>query len=954
MAEVKDNLLQLDKVVGDLNKRLDENIDKIDRLAVVYNKFSKESANAPSQYVNVLNDTKKAVDGVTKSTTDLTAIEKERIRIEKQLEQTTAKISIANEKNTQTLAAKKTELRALNSAYLQLSQREAESARRVQDLIARGKTATQTQRQYNEELRTAQREFDKYRAKVLEADKAVGRWNRTGERSIGFMRNLMGAFGVVGGVTLFATIARDIFQTTKELQSLDTALKQVSGSQEQFSRSQEFLRVVAEDFGIEINGLTKQFTQFYVSAKDKLSATQIEGIFRSISKAGSVMGLSVDSQNRAFTALNQMMSKGTIQAEELRGQLGEALPGAFGIMAKAMGTTEVGLAKLMKDGKLLANEVLPKFAEELEKVYGIQTIERVDTLASAQNRLSNEWTEFIRSLNEGSGVVSGFFKTIITEISETIKWWRKLNEATGNFKENFEKKTEQGFQQQLKALQNEADKTGVSLRNLAKVRQDLAVQERNDLYKNIKLRQERVNTLLSENPNSVLRGLSGVQDVIDSENKKIKELAKEYGYWNGVVKATNYILKNNKTNIEEVATATTGNTDATKKNTKAKKEQEIYQVGTVKWLNEQISKLKELNDTLSTSSDEYEVGVGAIKFYEQWLERLTGTAKKAKEELDGVSLDPSNDTPMTDIEGDRIKKEGDDLRAWYKDFRDSFQDDFWQNSGFSKIQFVIDNWDKLKESGVDTALAISEAFQEAFNTIANASQQNFDAEYSRLEQQKEVSMQFAGESAAAKEEIERQYETRKKEIQRREAEAQKRLAMFNIITNTAQAIMAAAPKVPLMIAMGAIGALQLAMVASQQIPQFWKGTDNAPEGLAWTQERGAEVITDSKGNVKTYGNNKGAQLTYLNKGDKVYKSHTDYINKELSKNGIQPIGQSFSNVNISNGLTKEDLSEEITRLSRTISQKENISINIDKKGFKTAVNGKNYINNRLILKGRSV
>lgn len=69
--EVKDNLLQLDKVVSDLNKRLDENIDKIDRLSVVYNKFSKESANTPSQYVNVLNQTKVAVDNVTVSSKKL-------------------------------------------------------------------------------------------------------------------------------------------------------------------------------------------------------------------------------------------------------------------------------------------------------------------------------------------------------------------------------------------------------------------------------------------------------------------------------------------------------------------------------------------------------------------------------------------------------------------------------------------------------------------------------------------------------------------------------------------------------------------------------------------------------------------------------------------------------------------------------------------------------------------
>lgn len=958
MAEIKNNIVDLEVVYSKLNATIDRNIDLLKEGATAVDAYNKKISVVPSEFQKSLTDIKTKTDAVAKSTTNLTAVEKERIRVEKQLEQTTAKISIANEKNTQTLSAKKTELRALNSAYLQLSQREAESARRVQDLIARGRTATQTQRQYNQELRTAQREFDKYRAKVLQADQAVGRWNRTGERSIGFMRNLIGAFGIAGGVTLFATIARDIFQTTKELQSLDNALMQVSGSQEQFSRSQEFLRDISERFGLEIKGLTTQFTQFYVSAKDKLSANEIEGIFTSISKAGAVMGLSVDAQNRAFNALNQMMSKGVVSAEELRGQLGEALPGAFGIMAKAMNTNEVGLAKLMKDGKLLANEVLPKFAEQLEKVYGIESIDRVETLASAQNRLSNEWTEFIRSLNEGSGVVSNFFKTIISEITETIKWWRKLNEETGTFKENFEKKTEQGFTQQLQAIQKEADQTGISLRNLAITRQQLAVQERNELYEEIKLRQERVKLLLAENPNKVLRGVSGIQDVINSENKKIIELSRSYGYYNGVIKATNYILKNNKTTIDEVTEATGNNTESTKKNTKAKKEAEIYQIGTVKWLQAQISELKELNDTLSTSSEEYQVGVGAIKFYEQWLERLTGTAKKAKEELDGIALDLGGSEFITDEEGDAIMKAGDELRAMLKEFKKGFIDTFASESGFSGILGIIGgDLKKFEGDAVATALAVSEAFQEAFNTISEASQANFDAEYARLEEQKDFAIEMAGGSATAREEIERQYEERKRAIQKREAEAQKRLAIFNILINTAQAVVSALPNIPLSIAVGVIGGIQAGLVASQEIPQFWKGTENAPEGLAWTQEKGAEVITDKNGNVKTLGSDKGAQLTYLSKGDKVYKSHEDYINKVLSKNGISDLG-SYMNfapkMEINNGITKEDLDQNFSKLASVIKNKDGVNISIDERGFRKKQGNTEFINSRLNLTSRQV
>lgn len=50
---------------------------------------------------------------------------------------------------------------------------------------------------------------------------------------------------------------------------------------------------------------------------------------------------------------------------------------------------------------------------------------------------------------------------------------------------------------------------------------------------------------------------------------------------------------------------------------------------------------------------------------------------------------------------------------------------------------------------------------------------------------------------------------------------------------------------------------------------FWTGTNYAPEGLAWTQEKGAEIITDKHGNIKSLGSGEGAQLTYLNQGDKV-------------------------------------------------------------------------------------
>lgn len=53
--------------------------------------------------------------------------------------------------------------------------------------------------------------------------------------------------------------------------------------------------------------------------------------------------------------------------------------------------------------------------------------------------------------------------------------------------------------------------------------------------------------------------------------------------------------------------------------------------------------------------------------------------------------------------------------------------------------------------------------------------------------------------------------------------------------------------------------------------QFYEsGTMNAPGGLSVVDEKGAELITDRRGNIKEIGTGKGARFTMLNPGDKVY------------------------------------------------------------------------------------
>ena len=1006
MPEIKDNVIQLEGVLKKLNITLQENIDKLNAGATATASYGKSFSNVPSQYVNNLKSIKSLLDEVKKSQEKLTKEEKESIGVLLKLNQLQRSNNATEKSNITTKNAlnKETERQAktardASSAYIQLSKAEALSARAVQDLIARGKLATQTQKEYNAELRKAQKDFDSLHSRVLNADKAVGKFNRNvgnyPKQAISGLKNLLSAFGIVGGLTLFANAIKEAYTLSKELQGLNQALKQVTGTQEEYSNQQSFLKGLASDFGVEINSLTQQFTQFYVSAKNKIAGEDIQQIFKSVTKAGATMGLSVEAQQRAFLALNQMMSKGVVSAEELRGQLGEALPGAFGIMAKALNTNEVGLNKMLKSGSLLAKDVLPKFAKALEQVYGIETVERIENVISAENRLKNSWVSFVGSVTEGNGIISNALTGLYSILTKVIDGFALINQSEKDrLKSTGAGVEESGFLKTKNALnknyndilkerlqvvnklnlyeaQLKSDPNNASIKSqinqtkehisvlddfLNKEKEQIkqsAISMANDVQKRISLKKEEIFVLLARNKEikySIENDKMSVrsQQLLNFEREKnaklMEQLTYELKFAQGELRAFNSVNEKQNKIIKENNNLLDSNTKAKEKNIEKEKEkiksvqdlikldevQKESQIGSLDWLNKNISAQEEIMNATAKGSDEYIRASESLRFYSEMLENVYGNTKKTKEEL-------SN---------------------WSDEFRKTFQDDFISNSGFDKIFFMIENFKELKTSGVDTALAISEAFQQAFNTISEASQQNFEYERARVEEQYDFNVKMAGDSESAKEELARQKEIKLKEIQAREAKAQKKLALFNIATNTAQAILATYAKVgfpagiPLAVAMGAIGAVQAGLVLSQEIPQFWKGTENAPEGLAWTQERGAEVITDKKGNIKTLGTDKGAQLTYLSKGDKVYKSHEEYINKELASNGINKMGSYLDfqpNFQIK-GQDFTQVTNQISNLANVIKNKESVNMTIYKDKITVTKGHKEIMNNRLKLK----
>lgn len=185
-------------------------------------------------------------------------------------------------------------------------------------------------------------------------------------------------------------------ETGIKFDSLKTQYTFASGGDvRKAAEEMDYAAKLSNRLGLELVGTTQAYGKIQAAAR----GTALEGkatrdIFTAIASASSVMGLSADEQSGALLAVSQMMSKGTISAEELRGQLGERLPGAFATAAKAMNVTEAELGKLLETGTLTATEFLPRFAEALQASVESALPAAEKTARAQLQRLENAFTEF--------------------------------------------------------------------------------------------------------------------------------------------------------------------------------------------------------------------------------------------------------------------------------------------------------------------------------------------------------------------------------------------------------------------------------------------------------------------------------------------------------------------------------------------------------------------------------
>ncbi|HAI7214452.1 TPA: tape measure protein [Escherichia coli] len=197
----------------------------------------------------------------------------------------------------------------------------------------------------------------------------------------------------------------------------------------------EFTKSLAQTTGLDIAELQSQFAGFGASAKESMGIQGSEELFRNMIGYSRLMGRSEEEIKRALTALSQMAGKGQVMAEELKGQLAEAVPGMVQVFAKATGKSEQELFDAMKKGALKSADTLQKVTQELNKQItakgGWKAISE-STQAQLGN-LKNAWNTTLDSIFRGSeNGLQDFTRSLTTLLNSLGGSGKSLGESLGS------------------------------------------------------------------------------------------------------------------------------------------------------------------------------------------------------------------------------------------------------------------------------------------------------------------------------------------------------------------------------------------------------------------------------------------------------------------------------------------------------------------------------------------
>lgn len=242
---------------------------------------------------------------------------------------------------------------------------------------------------------------------------------RAENASAGFLRTIRD-FAIVFGIAGTAMNAArqvvggwvgDLIRVNAEFERMTVLMRGMSSASDPIrdaAQNVAYLRDMARNAPFSLGAMSEAFTRLKATGIDPTTGSlqaYVDGI------AG--MGGTEDTLKRASVAISQMAGKGVIQMEELRQQLGEAIPRATELMARSLGVSYATLVQQISTGTVAAKENLAALELELERVFGGAARAQMETYNGLMARISTQFQDL--ALVAGN---AGFFEALKDQLQQ--------------------------------------------------------------------------------------------------------------------------------------------------------------------------------------------------------------------------------------------------------------------------------------------------------------------------------------------------------------------------------------------------------------------------------------------------------------------------------------------------------------------------------------------------------
>ena len=229
------------------------------------------------------------------------------------------------------------------------------------------------------------------------ASRAGSKSSKISNGFVGVGRSSERAKNAVSGLTSalsgFITIqsARSALNNSLAFDRVNNRMRAATNSTEEYNEKTKTASRLVDELGVDLLAASRGFATLTAATRGSgVEGAVTDQLFESILKTSAALSLTADETNSVILAFGQVASKGRAAAEEIRGQIGERIPGFYTKLAGALGKTQAELTKLLDQGLLSSDEALTASAIALDKAFGQKALDNAKSATAEYNRIVNQ------------------------------------------------------------------------------------------------------------------------------------------------------------------------------------------------------------------------------------------------------------------------------------------------------------------------------------------------------------------------------------------------------------------------------------------------------------------------------------------------------------------------------------------------------------------------------------